>query len=672
MGEQLKFIVDQLNKPPFNKSLNLISFDSLQPLQLLQVLNDVITDINPQQASDLREEDPEQRVVRMLNFLKIMKYKPKTEGGNVSAFRQGIVQGDKPVLYPILQWLLEHSEELKKRAYLARYLVKLDIPQDMVLDNEVSETHAMYIDLIEQFKELHKESGQLKDSGLSAADIKKDILSMEDEQEQLRKRVERVKKRVDAVPNNDKLIFAARQLRREREKEAKLASQLQTQRNHINHAEQKINRMQIQVKDLRAAGIGITADGLIKRLEEENQVNSFLTQDKIPKELEGKKKYFDTLQSVADEPAMGQNELDVLNRKIKGLSSEINELVEKRMVRNDPMDDKLSVFRQQAAVIANKKNSAAEDLQETMDEFHNAESDLKSRKDQLQDTEDVQILKGDDFKRYVNKLRGKSTVYKKKRQELSELQAEVGVLSRTDEILIARDQQTQAFLSNLESKHGVSGFHATQEELEKVSAMKSELDEQKGKTLEEMSQLVVQLTNTIAEKKSSLAPIIKELRPLRQQCQELTVEYEERKGIYDTTAAGLESNMSKLDQDVKALREEVLQENSRYHYIQAMIEILEVQQRRIENEIKLYVSTDDGKKSLRDQYTQKIHEQENQGKALREQQKYVRESHGPSMRQMKMWSDLSAILKCKKDLMTQKEDGDMNVPAYEQENFLVL
>lgn len=508
MGEQLKFIVDQLNKPPFNKSLNLISFDSLQPLQLLQVLNDVITDINPQQASDLREEDPEQRVVRMLNFLKIMKYKPKTEGGNVSAFRQGIVQGDKPVLYPILQWLLEHSEELKKRAYLARYLVKLDIPQDMVLDNEVSETHAMYIDLIEQFKELHKESGQLKDSGLSAADIKKDILSMEDEQEQLRKRVERVKKRVDAVPNNDKLIFAARQLRREREKEAKLASQLQTQRNHINHAEQKINRMQIQVKDLRAAGIGITADGLIKRLEEENQVNSFLTQDKIPKELEGKKKYFDTLQSVADEPAMGQNELDVLNRKIKGLSSEINELVEKRMVRNDPMDDKLSVFRQQAAVIANKKNSAAEDLQETMDEFHNAESDLKSRKDQLQDTEDVQILKGDDFKRYVNKLRGKSTVYKKKRQELSELQAEVGVLSRTDEILIARDQQTQAFLSNLESKHGVSGFHATQEELEKVSAMKSELDEQKGKTLEEMSQLVVQLTNTIAEKKSSLAPII--------------------------------------------------------------------------------------------------------------------------------------------------------------------
>ena len=51
-----------------------------------------------------------------------------------------------------------------------------------------------------------------------------------------------------------------------------------------------------------------------------------------------------------------------------------------------------------------------------------------------------------------------------------------------------------AFISlrqaSLEAKKGVSGFHETQEELEKVSAIKSELDEQKGKTLEDISELV--------------------------------------------------------------------------------------------------------------------------------------------------------------------------------------
>ena len=671
MGEQLKFIVDRLNESPYKRNFNLISFDSLQSLQLLQILNDVMTEINPQQLVDLREEEPEQRVVRMLNFLRVMKYKPKTDGGSVSVFRQGIVQGDKPIIYPIIQWLLEHSIELKKRAYLARYLVKLDIPQDIIHDYEVSETHSMYLDLIQQFKELHKESEQLKQSGVSAAEIKKDIISMEEEKEQLIKRIERVKKRVDTVHNKEKLTLAARQLRQEREKEANVLNQRQTQRNQLNFAEQKISRLQSQLKDLHAAGLGLNANDLIKRIEEENQVNTFLTQDKLPKESDTKSKYLSTLKKVADEPAMGQSELDILNKQIKDLSSEINQLVEKRMVRNDPIDDKLSVFRQQAAVIGNKKNSAAETLQEAMDEFQTTETELKERRNQLKDTEDVQILKGDEFKRYVNKLRGKSTIYKKKRLELSELQAEVGVLSRTEEILKSHEQHAQAYLSNLESKHGVSGFNATQDEIEKVSTLKSELDQQKGKTLEDMSQLVVQLTNSIAEKKSSLAPIIKELRPLRQECQELTVTYDEKKGLYDTTAAGLESNMSKLEQEVKALCDAVVIEESRYHYIQANIDILEVQQQRVEREIKSYVSSESSTKSLRDQYTQKIHEQENLGKALKEQQKYLRESHGPNMRQMKMWTDLSSLLRCKKDLM-MCTDGMTDSPTYEKEDHLVL
>jgi len=45
------------------------------------------------------------------------------------------------------------------------------------------------------------------------------------------------------------------------------------------------------------------------------------------------------------------------------------------------------------------------------------------------------VLKGEDFKRYVNLLRDKSTLYKQKRAELSDLKAEYGVLERTLEVL---------------------------------------------------------------------------------------------------------------------------------------------------------------------------------------------------------------------------------------------
>ena len=47
MSEQLKFIIGELNKEPFKKQYNLISFDSLDQLQLLQVLTDVLAEIDP-------------------------------------------------------------------------------------------------------------------------------------------------------------------------------------------------------------------------------------------------------------------------------------------------------------------------------------------------------------------------------------------------------------------------------------------------------------------------------------------------------------------------------------------------------------------------------------------------------------------------------------------------
>jgi len=47
MSEQLKYIVQELNKEPFSKTYNLISFDNLEPLQLLQILNDVLAIVDP-------------------------------------------------------------------------------------------------------------------------------------------------------------------------------------------------------------------------------------------------------------------------------------------------------------------------------------------------------------------------------------------------------------------------------------------------------------------------------------------------------------------------------------------------------------------------------------------------------------------------------------------------
>ena len=75
-----------------------------------------------------REEASDARASRMLSSLKSLKYRPPSNSvTDVSGFRQGIVLGEKSVIHPILLYLLTNFENLKTRAYLARFLLKLPV-----------------------------------------------------------------------------------------------------------------------------------------------------------------------------------------------------------------------------------------------------------------------------------------------------------------------------------------------------------------------------------------------------------------------------------------------------------------------------------------------------------------------------------------------------------------
>ena len=60
---------------------------------------------------------------------------------------------------------------------------------------------------------------------------------------------------------------------------------------------------------------------------------------------------------------------------------------------------------------------------------------FKEKRSQVESFAGETILRGEEFKKYVNSLREKSNIYKQRRTELSDLKAEYGVLERTTEIL---------------------------------------------------------------------------------------------------------------------------------------------------------------------------------------------------------------------------------------------
>lgn len=362
------------------------------------------------------------------------------------------------------------------------------------------------------------------------------------------------------------------------------------------------------------------------------------------------------LERVLMEPLMSDADLYTVRQQIEEANAEVARLMEKHMPGNDPVQDKLALFRQQASIIARKKQTEVEAYKAALDELASAERELKEKEEQLKRTEGGgQVVKEEEFKRYVAKLRAQHNIYQQKKKELSLLKAEFGVLSRTEEILRSRDENVQELVAVLEEKKGVRGYVQAQETLEQVSATKSKLDEQKGKKLAEMAQTIDELTAAITAKKASLAPLIKEIKPLRQQHQELQASHAEKKVTYDTVYAGLESKRSHLELEVRAYWEEKTAQESQYHYLQAMMRSIEIQQQKVAAEVKSYTTTgkeaekSDKRKSLRDQYTRKIQEQENLGRALRDKQAEVRQNHSHNLHQVKAWQDLHSLLEAKRE-----------------------
>ena len=591
----------------------------------------------------------------------------------MNAFRQGLIQGEKLTIYPLLKWLLEKTPELKKRAYLARFLVKIEVPMEHLQDEIVEETYQTYQSMVEHFKELHKAVEGEKSSEYNTADVRSDIESMEEEKRQLQKQLDRLKRRVETFPQYQEMLESAQKLRKEKERRKKLREQKEEQKKQLSSVQEKRKRLARELEEIKNMTAGLTAEVVIEKAEEENRVQKLLVNDSLPKKIDTKRNECIELEKVLSEEVVSEIDLEVIQQQMDEINDEIRQLMEKKMNEDEMGQENLSMFRQQASVISHKKQGATQTVQDLMEELKNIEKDLKERQDQLEKLGGLKLVREDEFRKYIDQLRVISNSYKSKKIELSSLRAEYGVLSRTQEILKSRDENIQELLEFMENRKGVSGYRETQEDLEKVSKLKSELDDKKGQSLQAMSHSVEQLKALIEEKKSVLAPLIREVRPLRQKHHEIKATHASKKSTYDSTSAGLQSNRSQLEKEVKGLWEDCVAEERQFHLLNCLLESVRLHDQRVKFEMKAIVSKDpaEKKKCLRDQLTRKIHEQENLGRALRDKQKDIKETHEFSLKQVKMWKDLERIFERKKECFRLQQEQKQRAKELEELNTTV-
>jgi intraflagellar transport protein 81 len=124
--------------------LSMVEFDDKAPLELLELVNRVFSHLDKShEGVNMQKETQEKTEERICGFLKVLGY-PCDFNPN---YCRDIVHGEKKTLHHILYWLLSRLPDLQRKAYTAKFLVPLMIPDEYKFDEEMNQINQIYKDL---------------------------------------------------------------------------------------------------------------------------------------------------------------------------------------------------------------------------------------------------------------------------------------------------------------------------------------------------------------------------------------------------------------------------------------------------------------------------------------------------------------------------------------------
>lgn len=174
--QEIKLVVDMLNRPPFMSNLSMVEFDDKAPMELIELVNKVFSHLDKAHESvDMQKETQEKTEERICGFLKVLGY-PCDFNPN---FCRDVVHGEKKTLQHILFWLLSRLPDLQRKAYTAKFLVPLQIPDEYLMDDDMRDTYQMYKDLQAEFQATHQNTEALRQESMNPNELKKEITQLE-------------------------------------------------------------------------------------------------------------------------------------------------------------------------------------------------------------------------------------------------------------------------------------------------------------------------------------------------------------------------------------------------------------------------------------------------------------------------------------------------------------
>ena len=446
-------------------------------------------------------------------------------------------------------------------------------------------------------------------------------------------RIYHIKKKMNSLPSFAQMLQSCHNLRLEQDRKKEISWQLQEESVNVQQTEQRLHRLTQQFQEIQKRSIGLSTQALMKKLEEEIYVTSYIVEQKLPRELSQQRKEKEILENIVYSNNVSQASNDLMKSKLQTLSQQINDLVESRSSNTSNMDDKTIIFKQQAAIIARKKDSLAEKFSVLKTQINDIRSKLQYKQNQLEEIvgQNGTILKDKEiFQEYVNKIKTRTSTYKRYRNDVAILKAECGVLSRTMDILRTKADKLGVQLSNMNMK---------------PDKMPEEAIE--SKSSDALLTLITQVTANIAALKAKLTPIIIQIKPLQEKLQKLSLGHAEKKKIYDRTNMSLNTNLTKLMNEVNDLQKEYNENDLEKNTLLSNIQVSEVNLKRAKEEFQANVAKSNATHPIRDKLNQKIAESEKVSRFLKEEQKQIRDTENKATYQKEGWITMHLLLQLK-------------------------
>ena len=385
----LRHIVSGLQGDPFRRDVTSVTLDHLNEQQRLQLLSDIICEIEgtkPNEGPDIHYEQQEATIERITKSLNNFNFDPEQIGVvDKTEFFSRLVSGDPYLIFKTLEYLVcGNVDLLKKRAYLAKFLVKIDIPQEFVGERDVSDVFMKYEAMIERFAETHKESQDGKSAGeqnpeenMTTEELRGELAKLDSEKSGLQLRLKEVKYRVQQALQHerdaDKFIGTVKRLRLEEQKTSSIREQIGRVRREVMQLEQQLGSGGLRAELQHARDANDKSAVQLLEMAEADLAGLLFRKDKIFSLIDQKRGEMTHLQTIAHQTLFPRSELDALQNQIEAEQNRINQLMEAKVKRRQSLsktsESTLTMYRGQAQAVTQKREALDSELNDRRHEL---------------------------------------------------------------------------------------------------------------------------------------------------------------------------------------------------------------------------------------------------------------------------------------------------------------